>query len=101
MVVKNIQSNIVSSTLYFTPTIGSFLRIFFDLSIIHQPENLVRTASSNSSNHHIGIALLEKQLEISAGSTTSKYYTSIYLLIKKRGSSILIHTFENRFQEKI
>ncbi|KAI8057473.1 hypothetical protein BDF21DRAFT_349187 [Thamnidium elegans] len=70
-VVRNIQSNIINSTLYFTPTIGSFLRIFFDLNITYQPENLVRTASSNSSNHHIGIALLEKQLEISAGSSTS------------------------------
>ncbi|KAI9359803.1 hypothetical protein BD770DRAFT_319254 [Pilaira anomala] len=70
-VVRNVQSNIVNSTMYFTPTIGSFLRIFFDLNVSNQPESLVRTASSKSSNHHIGIALLEKQLEISTGSATS------------------------------
>ncbi|KAI9251048.1 hypothetical protein BY458DRAFT_559563 [Sporodiniella umbellata] len=61
-VAQNIISNLYNSTLYFTPTIGSFLRIFFDLDITSIESSLVKKASSKSSNHHIGISLLEKQL---------------------------------------
>ncbi|RCI04461.1 hypothetical protein CU098_001246, partial [Rhizopus stolonifer] len=45
----------------FTPTTGSFLRIIFDLGA---PVDglVIKEASSRSYNHHIGIAILEKQL---------------------------------------
>lgn len=75
----NIQQNINDSTLYFAPTIGSFLRIFFDLNITDQPESLVRNACSKSSNHHIGIALLEKQLDIISAPLNSKMAFFLYL----------------------
>lgn len=59
--VKMINTNLTLSELYFTPTIGSFLRIIFDLNA-PIPALLVKVASSKSDNHHIGIAILEKQL---------------------------------------
>jgi DNA-dependent protein kinase catalytic subunit len=82
--VNNIQRNVTNSTSYFTPTIGSFLRIFFELNVIDQPEKLIRTASSKSFNHHIGIALLEKQLESTSGVLTGKIYQ--YKLQQKKVS---------------
>ncbi|KAF1799211.1 hypothetical protein FB192DRAFT_1333067 [Mucor lusitanicus] len=59
--VKMITKNLTMSELYFTPTIGSFLRIIFELGA-SVPALLVKVASSKSDNHHIGIAILENQL---------------------------------------
>ncbi|KAL9555838.1 hypothetical protein MBANPS3_002175 [Mucor bainieri] len=59
--VKMVTRNLATSELYFTPTIGSFLRIIFELGA-SVPALLVKVASSKSDNHHIGIAILEKQL---------------------------------------
>jgi DNA-dependent protein kinase catalytic subunit len=72
--VRSIQRNIVDSTINFTPTIGSFLRIFFELNVTDQPERLIRSASSKSFNHHIGIALLENQLTTSSMPANGKIY---------------------------
>ncbi|GAN09060.1 DNA-dependent protein kinase catalytic subunit isoform 1 [Mucor ambiguus] len=59
--IKMITKNLTMSELYFTPTIGSFLRIIFDLGA-SVPALLIKVASSKSDNHHIGIAILENQL---------------------------------------
>ncbi|KAI8641990.1 hypothetical protein BD408DRAFT_483034 [Parasitella parasitica] len=62
--VKMISKNLTMSELYFTPTIGSFLRIVFDLGAPISAL-LVKVASAKSDNHHIGIAILENQLSFS------------------------------------
>lgn len=82
-IVRNIQLNIKDSTSNFAPTIGSFLRVFFDLNITDLPESLIRSASSKSWNHHIGIALLEKQLDIISAPLNSKmqFYSFTYYLL--------------------
>ncbi|KAI8352478.1 hypothetical protein EDC96DRAFT_546617 [Choanephora cucurbitarum] len=60
-IVDMINSHLRKSTANFTPTIGSFLRIVFDLGA--SIDGLViKDVSSKSYNHHIGIAILERQL---------------------------------------
>ncbi|KAK4516378.1 uncharacterized protein ATC70_011349 [Mucor velutinosus] len=59
--IEMIIKNLATSELYFTPTIGSFLRIIFELGAC-VPALLIKVASSKSDNHHIGIAILENQL---------------------------------------
>ncbi|KAG0937620.1 hypothetical protein G6F57_007384 [Rhizopus arrhizus] len=44
-VIQYISDNLYESSLFFTPTIGSFLRIFFDLDVV----NIERDTSENSS----------------------------------------------------
>lgn len=59
--MESINRNLHSSQLYFTPTIGSFLRIIFDLNA-NISSRVVQHVSAKSHNHHIGIAILEKQI---------------------------------------
>ncbi|KAI7908116.1 uncharacterized protein BX663DRAFT_493038 [Cokeromyces recurvatus] len=59
---KSIETNLKISQSYFTPTIGAFLRIIFELNAPIN-NNLLREVSHKSYNHHIGIAILEKQLD--------------------------------------
>lgn len=56
-----INRNLRNSQLYFTPTIGSFLRIIFDLQA-DISSRVVKHVSDKSHNHHIGIAILENQI---------------------------------------
>ncbi|ORE05303.1 hypothetical protein BCV72DRAFT_250689 [Rhizopus microsporus var. microsporus] len=69
-VAQCITNNLYESSLFFIPTIGSFLRIFFELDITNIESKLIKKVSSKSFNQHIGISLLEKQLLI--GDTSEK-----------------------------
>ncbi|KAI9483447.1 MAG: hypothetical protein EXX96DRAFT_536784 [Benjaminiella poitrasii] len=73
---KSIETNLKISQSYFTPTIGSFLRIIFELNA---PINnyLLREVSHKSSNHHIGIAILENQLHYGDSNERPSKRTSI------------------------
>lgn len=73
-VIQYISDNLYESSLFFTPTIGSFLRIFFDLDVVNIESNLIKKLSIKSSNHHIGISLLEKQLCLGDTSENSKRF---------------------------
>lgn len=61
--MATIQRNLEKSTLYFPPVIGSFLRICFELDGGNIDSAVIKSVSDKSYSHHIGIALLEKQLE--------------------------------------
>ncbi|CAO3576402.1 unnamed protein product [Absidia cylindrospora] len=62
-IVTTIDSNLNSSILFFPPTIGSFLRVFFELGGQNMSSDLIKVVSERSFNHHLGIAVLEKQIE--------------------------------------
>ncbi|ORE12935.1 hypothetical protein BCV71DRAFT_230098, partial [Rhizopus microsporus] len=69
-VAQCIINNLYESSLFSIPTIGSFLRIFFELDITNIESKLIKKVSTKSFNQHIGISLLEKQLLI--GDTSEK-----------------------------
>ncbi|KAI8973303.1 hypothetical protein BDF20DRAFT_881619 [Mycotypha africana] len=69
--VDSIGKNLVKSCMYFTPTIGSFLRIVFDLDA-YIPGKVIKVVSARSQNHHIGIAILEKHIMYSGGDDRPK-----------------------------
>lgn len=71
--VASISENLKTSNMYFTPTIGSLLRIIFDLDASISAA-VVKMVSSKSYNHHIGIAILEKQLAFGDGAERRKYH---------------------------
>lgn len=51
------------SILFHSPTIGSFLRIYYELDGSIMDSELIRNTSERSYNHHLGIAVLERQIE--------------------------------------
>jgi DNA-dependent protein kinase catalytic subunit len=77
--VTSISENLAASKMFFTPTTGSFLRIIFDLDAPISA-SLVKIVSSKSHNHHIGIAILEKQLAFGDGTERRKHLDAILQL---------------------
>ncbi|KAI8997006.1 hypothetical protein BDB01DRAFT_840542 [Pilobolus umbonatus] len=61
-IISILETNMDRSTLYFTPTIGTFLRICIDLKVTGISSKLVKRVSTRSSNHHMGITLMENVL---------------------------------------
>ncbi|KAI8075324.1 hypothetical protein BC940DRAFT_249003 [Gongronella butleri] len=60
--VDSIETNLQSSSKFFSPSIGAFLRIFYEIGDRALNSSLVRMASERSLNHHLGIAVLESQI---------------------------------------
>ncbi|ORX51884.1 hypothetical protein DM01DRAFT_1063713 [Hesseltinella vesiculosa] len=61
-VTESIAYNLHASTKFFSPTIGAFLRIYLEIGDSALDSGLVRMTSERSLNHHLGIAVLEKQI---------------------------------------
>ncbi|KAG0257869.1 hypothetical protein DFQ27_004903 [Actinomortierella ambigua] len=62
-VMQRLQTMLTSTTTYFTPFVGSILRIFHEYGEVDLPADLVSRTSIRSSNQHLGIVLLEKQIQ--------------------------------------
>ncbi|KAF9970692.1 hypothetical protein BGZ73_006560 [Actinomortierella ambigua] len=62
-VMQRLQTMLTSTTSYFTPFVGSILRIFHEYGEVDLPADLVSRTSIRSSNQHLGIVLLEKQIQ--------------------------------------
>ncbi|CAO3615261.1 unnamed protein product [Cunninghamella echinulata] len=62
-IINSIGSNMKQSNLFYSPTIGAFLRIYYELDGSTIDSELIRTTSERSYNHHLGIAVLERQIE--------------------------------------
>ncbi|KAG0180275.1 hypothetical protein DFQ29_000972 [Apophysomyces sp. BC1021] len=58
-----LQKNLGRSSQNFPPAIGSFLRICFELGGTNMTSSLIRTVSEKSLSQHIGIALLEQDMD--------------------------------------
>ncbi|KAG0227795.1 hypothetical protein BGW42_002714 [Actinomortierella wolfii] len=62
-IMSRLQTILSSTTTFFTPFVGSILRIFHEYGEVDLPADLVSRASIRSSNQHLGIVLLEKQIQ--------------------------------------
>ncbi|KAI8098597.1 uncharacterized protein BX664DRAFT_288171 [Halteromyces radiatus] len=60
--VAVVADHLASSKLFFPTTIGSFLRIVFEFGTHALDSELIKSVSERSSNHYLGIALLERQI---------------------------------------
>ncbi|KAI8329229.1 hypothetical protein BC941DRAFT_384857 [Chlamydoabsidia padenii] len=60
--IKTLKTNLDASTLFSPTTISSFLRVYFELDGQSLDSDLIKVVSQRSFNHHLGIAVLEKQI---------------------------------------
>ncbi|KAL0088017.1 hypothetical protein F4703DRAFT_1975680 [Phycomyces blakesleeanus] len=71
-IMSTVRENLEKSTMFFSPTVGSFLRVSFELDANCIDSSLINLVSEKSFNQHIGIALVEKQVEIEEVSEREK-----------------------------
>ncbi|KAG0339299.1 hypothetical protein BG004_006877 [Podila humilis] len=62
-IMEGFQSMLEKSSQLYTPFIGCVLRICFDFGKITMPAELIARTSIHSSNQHLGVILIEKQVQ--------------------------------------
>ncbi|KAI9025750.1 hypothetical protein CLU79DRAFT_699113, partial [Phycomyces nitens] len=85
-IMSTVRENLEKSTMFFSPTVGSFLRVSFELDANCVDSSLINLVSEKSFNQHIGIALVEKQVEKEE--------------VSERENKKMRTTYENKLRDK-